>query len=64
MMRCLRLCTLLAFIGILPTQPVLAIELSDAKTETALMPKTQTDLRKSWAGKAIIELNRLDSPFT
>ena len=56
-MRNLRLCTLLAFIGILPIQPVLAIELSDAETETAFMPKTQTDLRKSRAGKAIIELN-------
>ncbi|WP_395009648.1 cache domain-containing protein [Undibacterium sp.] len=43
--------------------PVFAIERSDAKMATGLMQKAQAYLQKNGAEKAIIEFNRLDSPF-
>ena len=62
-MRNLWLTNLIGLICALQTMPVLAIERSDAKTAIALMQKAQTYLQKNGVEKAIIEFNRLDSPF-
>ena len=47
----------------LHADPSLAIERSDAKTAVALMQNAQAYLQKNGVEKALIEFNRLDSPF-
>lgn len=58
-----RITILIGLICALQTLPALAIDRSDAKTAIALMQKAQTYLQKNGVEKAIIEFNRLDSPF-
>ncbi|MBC3873234.1 cache domain-containing protein [Undibacterium flavidum] len=62
-MRYSQLAVLASIAFTIHATPSIAIERSDAKMAIALMQKAQTYLQQNGVEKAIIEFNRLDSPF-
>jgi len=62
-MRYAQLAILFFIAGASLASPSFAVERSDAKTAIALMQKAQAYLQQNGVEKALIEFNRLDSPF-